>query len=241
MLLIIPSGLYTLQNNLLYIALSNLDAATYQVTYQLKILTTALFSVIVLSKHLTGYQWISLVILTGGVALVQPRGNAPDPTGGNYWWGMACVIISSLTSGFAGVYFEKLLKGAKSSIWIRNIQLSVFSLIFCFMGIWYRERAIVAEKGFLIGYNGWVWLCISIQAFGGLVVAVVIKYADNILKGFATSVSIVLSCVLSIYLFDFVVTFAFTIGTILVIVAVFLYGTDVGKVCKDIMGKNISN
>lgn len=33
MKLAIPAGIYTLQNNLLYVALSNLDGATYQVTH----------------------------------------------------------------------------------------------------------------------------------------------------------------------------------------------------------------
>lgn len=34
MKLAIPAGIYTLQNNLLYVALTNLDAATYQVTHE---------------------------------------------------------------------------------------------------------------------------------------------------------------------------------------------------------------
>lgn len=42
-----------------------------QVTYQLKILTTALFSVSMLGKRLGFYQWLSLLFLMAGVTLVQ--------------------------------------------------------------------------------------------------------------------------------------------------------------------------
>ena len=48
----VPSLLYTVQNNLLYYALSHLDAATFQVGYQVKILTTAMFSVLMLGKQI---------------------------------------------------------------------------------------------------------------------------------------------------------------------------------------------
>merc|ERR1712100_305443 len=73
----VPSLLYTVQNNLLFVSLSNLSGAVYQVTYQLKILTTAILSVIILGKALGATKWSSLLMLTAGVSLIQfPRGDA---------------------------------------------------------------------------------------------------------------------------------------------------------------------
>lgn len=70
-LLAIPAVLYTLQNSLQYIAISNLDAVHFQILYQLKILTTALFSVTMLGRALSPKRWTALVLLTFGVAIVQ--------------------------------------------------------------------------------------------------------------------------------------------------------------------------
>lgn len=47
----VPSLLYAVQNNLDFVALSNLDAGVYQVTSQLKIVTTVIFMVILLGRE----------------------------------------------------------------------------------------------------------------------------------------------------------------------------------------------
>ena len=43
--------------------------------------------------------------------------------------GLAAVFMASCTSGFAGVYFEKILKGTKTSLWMRNVQLGLISIV----------------------------------------------------------------------------------------------------------------
>ncbi|XP_062336656.1 solute carrier family 35 member A3b isoform X2 [Osmerus eperlanus] len=231
--LAIPSGIYTLQNNLLYVALSNLDAATYQVTYQLKILTTALFSVSMLGKNLGIYQWLSLLILMAGIALVQwPTESLGIPeqkvlSAGSQFVGVVAVLVACVSSGFAGVYFEKILKETKQSVWIRNIQLGLFGLVFGLFGVFVYDGERVQESGMFQGYNSLTCTVVALQALGGLVIAAVIKYADNILKGFATSLSIILSTLISYFwLQDFDPTSVFFLGAILVIAATFLYGYE---------------
>merc|ERR1711976_765412 len=222
----VPSIVYTLQNNLLYIAVSNLEAATFQVTYQLKILTTALFSVIMLRKQLSKLQWVALFLLFIGVSTVQLQDTKPSDKVAQEQkplLGLVAVIISCLMSGFAGVYFEKILKGTKQTIWLRNVQMGAIGMVIGFITMEINDGAKVHEKGFFFGYDWVVCFVVFLQSFGGIMVAVVVKYADNILKGFATSAAITVSCVASMYFFDFQLTFQFAIGASLVIAAVYMY------------------
>ncbi|TPX56175.1 hypothetical protein PhCBS80983_g04723 [Powellomyces hirtus] len=223
----VPAVLYFVQNNLQYVAVQYLDPATFQVTYQMKILTTALFSVMLLNRTLSRTKWISLIMLTFGIAIVQMDGKKTESGVGGMekLLGLAAVTVACILSGLAGVWFEKVLKGTQASLFLRNMQLCLFSLIpGLFFGVFMMDGTAVQEDGFFQGYTAWTWGAILCQAIGGLIVALVVKYADNILKGFATSLSIILSSIASFFLFDFRLTFLFTIGSSVVLYATHLYG-----------------
>lgn len=198
-----------------------------QVTYQLKILTTAIFAVIILRKKLLITQWGSLLFLIAGVVLVQMAGQKETKVAHNLeqnrLLGFSAALGACVLSGFAGIFFEKMLKGADISVWMRNVQMSLLSIPLGFAMCMYVDFGKVYEHGFFHGYDGFVIYLVILQAGGGLLVAMVVKYADNILKGFATSLSIIVACIASIYLFDFQLTLQFAFGAGLVIGAIFMY------------------
>jgi len=224
----IPAFLYLVQNNLQYLGLSYLQPATFLVTYQVKILSTAVLSVIILGKSLKGQQWVALVVLTIGVCVVQlsemsqSKGNTKSS---NLKLGVMFTLMATLNSGLAGVYTEKLFKGGSQlDLWQRNTQLGLYAvLIGCGGLVATGQSAIVVEQGFFHGYTMMTILSISLQGLGGLLIAIVIKYADNIMKNIATSLSIVLAAVASVFVYDTQLTVIFFVGAFLVNAAAYLY------------------
>lgn len=206
----IPAILYVIQNNLQYTAASNLDVATFQVTYQMKILTTAAFSVALLGRRLSKLKWLALVLLAIGVGIVQIQSTTAPSAGTSESTeklvsslhtmsplkGFLAVTAACMTSGLAGVYFELLLKSSNTSgstatnaqpdLWVRNTQLSLFSLIPAIVPILFNGssdgsgpigRLLAAFSNF----NGWAVGTVLTQTFGGLITAIVIRYSDNIM------------------------------------------------------------
>ncbi|GAA5835475.1 hypothetical protein JCM9279_004552 [Rhodotorula babjevae] len=236
----IPACLYVIQNNLQFVAASNLDVPTFQVTYNLKILTTALFSVILLRRRLSAKKWFALLFLAAGVGVVQLQSSAAAGSSSSSHGahemdktkGLLAVFCACMTSGLAGVYFEMVLKGSKADLWIRNVQLSFFSLLPAVCAVFAPGLSLVggpakpnptAGQPIFANFGAWAWAVVLIQVFGGLITALVIRYSDNIMKGFATSLAIVLSFCAGIILFDFQVTTSFLLGTSMVVAATYLY------------------
>ncbi|KAK2739736.1 hypothetical protein FQN55_009326 [Onygenales sp. PD_40] len=271
--LAIPAGLYTLSNSLQYIALSNLEAATFQVTYQLKLATSAIFGAALLRRSLSAGKCIALVLLIAGVFLVQmPHGDPSNMDGhshqihvprsleefksltsagrekalgkrsatyegieedlmlgrphfnGNI--GLLATIGACVASGLAGVSFEKVLKDSatSTSIWIRNVQLAVYSIFpSLFIGVVFLDGEKVARGGFFEGYSWVVWLVIAVQAVGGIATSFCITRAEHGLRNAATGISIVLSSVTGFWLFDANASGNFLLGTTLVLVATYIF------------------
>ena len=228
----VPAFLYLVQNNLQYVAVSNLHAATYQVTYQLKILSTAIMSVLLLKREISSTKWLALGLLTVGVACVQissiPAGKlAAEQPNLNMPVGLSATIAACCCSGLAGVYFELILKKTDVGLWVRNIQLGLYSIVIGYIAYTFEVDAMGDAKpvdGFFHGYTSITIFNIMVQSCGGLIIAVVIKFADNILKNFSTAISIIVSSVISWMFMGFELTALFIVGVALVNYAVYLYG-----------------
>ena len=248
-----PSALYVVQNNLQYISLSHLPASVYQVLIQMKILTTAGVSEFLLGRKHNRQQWASLIALFVGLSIVQASLSASAVGAtfvGNLTLGLLAVFVSCLTSATAGVYFEKVVKGTPSvGLWAFNTQMSACSLLISLAscvrltgggGAGAGAVAQGVAKGVsahsllsrapslshvFVGFTPLVLSIVLLQAVGGLVVSLVVKKTNSVIKGFATSGAVVLSCFISRFLFDdFYVGPAFYVGAAIVTAAAAVFG-----------------
>jgi drug/metabolite transporter (DMT)-like permease len=133
-----------------------------------------------LRRVLSVQKWVSLLLLTVGVALVQlpthPAAvvekkegffhrhfsfsrraisdHATNAASGhgmtdemNPTLGLVAVFSACMLSGLAGVYFEKVLKGSSATLWVRNVQLSFFSLFpALFVGVLWKDGSQIMEN-----------------------------------------------------------------------------------------------
>jgi len=226
----VPALCYFFQNVLAYTALENLSSSVYGVLQQAKILTAAVFSVILLRKKISLTRWRALVLLFLGAALVEHHTfqDHGDKVYGNPVKGTLAMLAMISLSGFAGVYYEKKLKGVnqspqdKLSVWDRNVQLATWSIGFACFGL-FKDRSLIMSDGLFAGWSIVTVFQCFLMTSGGLLVAVIIKYCDVIIKGMATTIALITISLTGWLFLDDMLDLIFMIGMSVTIIAVLNY------------------
>ncbi|XVE66478.1 hypothetical protein DITRI_Ditri08aG0082800 [Diplodiscus trichospermus] len=219
----IPAALYLFKNLLQYYIFAYVDAPGYQILKNLNIISTGVLYRIILKKKLSEIQWAAFILLCAGCTTAQLNSRSDHvlqtPLQG---WIMA--IVMALLSGFAGVYTEAIIKKRPSrNINVQNFWLYIFGMAFNAIAILIQDFDAVMNKGFFHGYSVITTLMILNHALSGIAVSMVMKYADNIVKVYSTSVAMIFTAVVSLFLFGFHLTLAFFLGAIVVSVSVYLH------------------
>lgn len=85
------------------------------------------------------------------------------------------------------------------------------------------------------GFDVLAWSVVALQVFGGLIVGMVVKYADNILKNFANALSVIFTVLGAIPLFDQWPSLWFIIGIAAVMCSVFMYSGTIPDVSPPVL------
>ena len=126
--------IYGAMNILSFVSLRNIGAGMFTIFAQCKILTTAAFSAVILHRVYSAAKWRALLALMFGVLLFSEPiwGDSKNLyTSSNenavVVVGVAAVLIEVTLSGFASIYFEKVIKTdpLQLTIWERNFQLAL--------------------------------------------------------------------------------------------------------------------
>ena len=194
--MMVPAVIYLVMNILGFVALGHLDASTFSIVAQMKVFTTAIFSVLILGRDLHLRKWRALTTLTLGVILISneamPHKESSAASGNplanarlrEFAIGMAASFGDVVLSGFASIYFEMVLKSKTEtfSVWDRNLQLAFWSSLI-YTPIMLYDNPTSPFSGWSLVTGG----CAAVGALGGVLVALSIKYTDSILKTIATT------------------------------------------------------
>lgn len=141
------------------------------------------------------------------------------------------VLVEVLLSGFASIYFEKVVKASdeKLTVWDRNYQLALHSILL-YVVYSYIERNLVSPSGVpyrpLHDFSMYTWSLVLLGGGGGLLVALTVRVADSIVKTLATSLAIVTSTLASHVLLSGPLDLHMGVGALVVSLAVLNYSFD---------------
>ncbi|KAL7716770.1 UDP-N-acetylglucosamine transporter [Entamoeba marina] len=229
---ITPAIIYFCQNISIQIALAYIPTELYVIMSQLEIVWIALFSYFMIKMSITLTQWRAIVAICLCVLAIETatryNENITFANCGGYVLGVAAAILATLASGFSNIYMDSILKtklveGPKYNLWDRNIQISMYSIVFSIITAILFDSKNILDRGPLFDFSIFALGVVILLAIGGILTSVALVHADNIVKEISPSITILLTLFCMWILFGKNFGFEFGVGVIGLIVSIFNY------------------
>lgn len=186
--------LYTINNQLTFFALEVVDPGTFTLAKSLAPYIVALL-LRVLGQQLNQLQWICVLLQCICIAISQYDACKARAIASGH--GYLLVATATVITAVSSVWNQKVVKGFVVPVNLQNAILYFFGLIIATLSYAITPSA----KGFLEGYTPLAMLLVLFQAFHGLAVTLVYKYADAIVKNFANSAVMAILVIISAHVF----------------------------------------
>ncbi|KAL3671173.1 hypothetical protein V7S43_004354 [Phytophthora oleae] len=229
----VPALLSALESNLNYVVLRYLDAATVSVLWNLKILLTAVLFRYVLKHPLSELHKLAIVLLILGVLTSQSDrfSKFSAETSQDLVRGLSLALVGVTTSSCASVFAEWTLKKQSECpfLW-QSVQMYTFGVVFNAFGLLMDGKLL--SKGFFHGYSGWTVVVIVVNSIGGIFMACILKYLDNIACVYSHSMAMMFTTLLSMIFFAFSPSLEFACGLGVLVISMYLYHHPLAQVSK---------
>jgi len=217
--------LYALNNQLTFYLYVVADPGTIQSFKVAGTLVVAATQCLCVGKRFSWEQWRAMIITAIGVLIVQYN---PKTTSARYApkvYGL--LVFSSLLTAWSAVRNEYVVKNFAVGLNVQNMilysggaSLNVFAF-FCLP----NPNSADASIGFLEGYDALACGIVCVNAWVGLVMTAVYKYADAVIKCLACDFSAVLMVIISSIFFGLTPSLSLWCGVVIVCYAIYAYSS----------------
>jgi probable UDP-sugar transporter A4 len=208
---------------------------------QSRIVLTAIMFRFILHRNVSPIQWIAVFQLClASILFVAEDTSKPPPEGeitdhSEEMVGILWLLFKCLLDSIAVIWMDKYFKVLDDSGFPYAEQQVIFSLMSFASGLLfvliYNRNDFMSGRPLFDGFNHAAWVSAAITAFYGILVSLVLRYLDSMIKQFQALCSVVVTTVMDQIVFGKVVTLTDSVAIMVILISVFLYkvGAASGK------------
>lgn len=216
------AGIYCVNNGLMFWLFARADPGSITLIKSGGTIVSAVLMYLWRDFRLSGVRWAVILVQMLGLIVAQYDMclGKSQLAGGVY----VVLFVSLFNSSVANVWNEHVVKRfEKSSLATKNVHLYMFGAGLNVMMFAYRRVSEPGSPGFFDGYGVGAMLVVSCNAFMGIAINIVYKYADALVKNIATTSTTVVLLIISGWFFEGRADVMVFVGAGVVLLGTFLY------------------